>query len=134
MLEMRIIRRSVSPWTSPLHMVQKPADGWKSCGDCRRLNSITEADRYPIAHMQDFSVRLTEATVLSKVDFMRRYHQGAVAEEDVLKTAVISPFGLFEYLRMPFGLKNASEQSRSTPASGPPQSKRKSLCAQVISL
>ena len=94
---------------TPLHMVQKPAGGWRPCGDYRRLNSITEADRYAISHIQNFSGRLSRATVFSKVDLVRGYHQLPVAEEDVPKTAVISPFGFFEFLRMPFRLKNAAQ-------------------------
>ena len=109
MLNMGIIRRSASPWALPLHMVQKPAGGWRPCSDYRRLNSITEADYYAIPHIQDFSARLSEATVFSKVDLVRGYHQVLVAEEDVSKTAVITPFGLFKFLRMPFGLKNAAQ-------------------------
>ena len=47
--------------------------------------------------------------MFSKVDMVRGYHHVPVAEEHVPKTVVITPFGLFEILRMPFGLKNAAQ-------------------------
>jgi hypothetical protein len=102
-----IIRRSTSPWASPLHMVPKKDGSWRSCGDFRRLNLVTEADVYPLPNMLDFSDRLAGCTIFSKIDLRKGYWQIPVRPEDRQKTAVITPFGLFEFLRMPFGLRNA---------------------------
>ena len=52
---MGIIRRSASPWTSPLHLVPKTSGGWQPCGDYRCLNNATVPDKYQVPHMQEFS-------------------------------------------------------------------------------
>jgi hypothetical protein len=104
-----IVRRSDSPWSSPLHMVPKPNGSWQPCGDYRRLNAATTPDRYPLPNLQDLSNFLNGSTIFSKIDLEKGYHQIPMQESDIPKTAIITPFGLFEFLYMPFGLSHAAQ-------------------------
>ena len=104
-----ICRRSNSPWSSGLHMVAKKDGTSRPCGDYRRLNERTVGDAYPIPHLHDLTSDLAGCQFFSKIDLVKGYHQIPVHAADVPKTAIATPFGLFEFLRMPFGLKNAAQ-------------------------
>ncbi len=104
-----IVSRSQSPWASPLHMVPKSNGTWRPCGDYCRLNAVTVPDKYPLPNLQDLSSHLHGSTIFSKLDLEKGYYQVPMQKDDIPKTAIITPFGLFQFNFMPFGLKNAAQ-------------------------
>lgn len=109
MQELGICRPSKSPWASALHIVPKKDGQIRPCGDYRALNAISKPDRYPIPRLQDFTYGLAGKKTFARLDINRAYHNICVAPQDVEKTAIITPFGLFEFPRMSFGLRNAAQ-------------------------
>jgi hypothetical protein len=89
----------------------KDADGqWttkRHCLDFRALNKVTNFLRYPLPRVEELLEKVGKAKVFSKVDFRSGFHQIPLREGDKHKTAFRWNNQMWEYERMPFGLKNA---------------------------
>jgi hypothetical protein len=101
------IRPSSSPWGSPVLFVPKKDGSRRMCIDYRALNKVTVKNSWPLPRIDDLLDKLVKAQVFTTLDLAQGYHQFAVDPSDVPKTAFKTPFGLFEYTVLQFGLTNA---------------------------
>uniref|UniRef100_A0A3B3H9D6 Gypsy retrotransposon integrase-like protein 1 n=1 Tax=Oryzias latipes TaxID=8090 RepID=A0A3B3H9D6_ORYLA len=107
LLQQGIISESSSPYSSPLVIVHKKDGSLRLCVDYRQLNANTRKDAFPLPRIDESLDALHGAKWFSTLDLASGYHQVGMAEKDRCKTAFCTPFGLFEFTRMPFGLCNA---------------------------
>uniref|UniRef100_A0AAV2MPD0 ribonuclease H n=1 Tax=Knipowitschia caucasica TaxID=637954 RepID=A0AAV2MPD0_KNICA len=107
MLETRVVRESASPWAAPIVLVKKKDGSWRFCVDYRRLNAVTHRDAYPLPRIEESLTGLKAAKWYSTLDLASGYWQVEMDPADREKTAFTTPFGLYEFERMPFGLCNA---------------------------
>ncbi|CAI7759760.1 unnamed protein product [Closterium sp. NIES-53] len=113
LLEAGLIRRSESEYATPTVVAT-----WKDltgevlsrrmCGDYRALNKIIIVDRYPMPMAEEIFDKLAEGVFFTTLDLRQGFNQIKIKEEDIKKTAFHGPDGLYEWLYMPFGLRNAS--------------------------
>lgn len=112
MEEQGIIRKSCSRYSSPLIVVPKKIDNsgerkYRLVVDYRKLNEVTIDDKYPLPNIDSILDKLGRAQYFTTLDLAKGYHQILIREQDREKTAFVTPHGLYEFIRMPFGLKNA---------------------------
>ncbi|MBW0546877.1 hypothetical protein O181_086592 [Austropuccinia psidii MF-1] len=77
------------------------------CADFRALNNYTKAERYPIPRIPHALGKLAKAKYITKMYCMKGFHQIGVKPNFVKSLRIICHMGIYEYNRMPFGIKNA---------------------------
>jgi ribonuclease HI len=108
MLEAGIIAQTRhSSWCSNLVVARKKNGKIRICIDFRNLNIACTKDHYPLPKMETLLQRVTGSGMISMLDGFSGYNQIRLKAEDRHKTTFTTPWGTFEYLRMPFGLSNA---------------------------
>lgn len=86
MLEVKIIRLSVSTFSNPIILVRKHDDGWRFSVDYQTLNQMTIPNKFPIPTIDELLDKLVKVESFSKLDLKSRYHQIQIKEGDKEKT------------------------------------------------
>ena len=107
MLKAKVIKPSTSPWASPIVLVTKKDGGVRFCVDYRKLNKVAKFDAYPMPRIEELIDTIGPAQVISTLDLAKGYWQIPMDQGSKDKTAFTTPFGLYEFEVMPFGLHNA---------------------------
>ncbi|CAM4624510.1 unnamed protein product [Lepidochelys kempii] len=107
MLALGVIQPSASPWVSPVVLVPKKDGSVRFCVDYRKLNAITVSDAYPMPRPDELLDKLGGAQYLTTMDLTKGYWQVPLDADARLKSAFITPLGLYEFLTLLFGLKGA---------------------------
>nr|AAX92889.1 retrotransposon protein, putative, Ty3-gypsy sub-class [Oryza sativa Japonica Group] len=101
-------------WLANPVMVQKANGKWRMCVDFTDLNKTCPKDHFPLPRIDQLVDSTAGCELLSFLDAYSGYHQISMAKEDEEKTAFITPFGVFCYVKMPFGLITAGNTFQRT--------------------
>ena len=107
MLEAGVIRPSTSPWAFPVVLVGKKDGSVRFCVDFRKLNAVAKFDAYPMPCIDEVFEHIRPVTIISTLDLAKGYWQISLTPSSKEKTAFTTPFGLYEFHVMPFGLHSA---------------------------
>ncbi len=107
MMKMGVIEHSRSPYASPMVRVPKKNGELRLCGDFRKINSISEVDPYPMPSVEQITDEVAQGKYISTLDLTRGYYQVPLTTRAKEMSAFITPFGLFQYCVMPFGMVNS---------------------------
>ena len=107
LLEAGVIRNSHSRWSAPIIVVPKGDGGKHLIIDYRALNKVTRKFVWPMPKVEDIFSQLNGAKYFFTLDLRARYHHIGLTTDLIPKTAFTSPFGKYEYVKVPFGLAQA---------------------------
>ena len=107
LLEAGVIRNSHSNWSAPIIVVPKGDGGKHLIIDYRALNKVTRKFVWPMPKVEDIFSQLNGAKYFSTLDLRAEYHHIGLIADSIPKTAFTSPFGKYEYVKVPFGLAQA---------------------------
>ena len=87
-------------------MLIRQGDKWRFCVDFRKTNNLTIPDKYPLQRMDSVFDSLAGMQFFTLIDALKGYHQMSVRRSDRWKTVFACADGLFQYRRVPFGVRN----------------------------
>ncbi|MBW0494031.1 hypothetical protein O181_033746 [Austropuccinia psidii MF-1] len=110
LLDMDVIRKighnEIVEITTPVLITWRDGKS-RMCGDFTALNNYTKADRYPVPRIPPALDKLPKSKYVTKMDVMKGFHQNEVKPHSMKSLRIICHMGIYEYTRMPFGIKNA---------------------------
>jgi hypothetical protein len=114
LLEAGFIRPVDYPsWLANYVLIEKSDGSWRMCIDYISLNKACPKDEYPLPRICQIINSTASCELLSFLDAYSGYHHISLAIDDEEKTMLITPFGIFCYTKMTFGLKNGGQPIRS---------------------
>ena len=102
-----IVKKSTSPWSSPVVLVTKKDGTQRFCVDYRLVNAVTVKDAYPLPRIDDSLCALSGAKWFSTLDLASGYWQVSMDPASSGKAAFVTTSGLYEWTVMPFGLTSS---------------------------
>ncbi|XP_076044797.1 uncharacterized protein LOC143027398 [Oratosquilla oratoria] len=107
LLDHGLAEPSHSPWASPCLLVPKADNTFRMCTEYRKINNVTVRDAYPLPLIEQLLDMIGDAHFISTIDLLKGYYQVALTQEAKAISAFVTPFGLYQYRVMAFGLTNA---------------------------